>query len=42
VLETAISPTWNDVGMLAAIAGSRTVLNFFLEKDIERYVERKA
>ena len=42
VLETAISPTWNDVGMLAAIAGIRTVLNFFLEKDIERYAERKA
>jgi uncharacterized membrane protein len=39
VLETAISPTWNDVGMLASIAGIRTVLNYFLEKDIERYVE---
>ena len=42
VLETAISPTWNDVGMLASIAGIRTVLNFFLEKDIERYAEQKA
>jgi uncharacterized membrane protein len=39
VLETAISPTWNDVGQLAAIAGVRTVLNYFLEKDIEKYAE---
>ena len=37
VLRTAISPTWDDVGKLAAIAAIRTVLNFFLEKDIEKY-----
>jgi uncharacterized membrane protein len=37
VLQTAISPTWDDVGKLAAIAAIRTVLNFFLEKDIEKY-----
>jgi uncharacterized membrane protein len=37
VLRTAISPTWDDVGMLAAIAAIRTGLNFFLEKDIEKY-----
>jgi uncharacterized membrane protein len=42
VLETAISPTWNDVGMLASIAGIRTILNYFLEHDIERYAEQKA
>jgi uncharacterized membrane protein len=41
VLETAISPSWHDVGMLASIAGIRTMLNFFLEKDIERYAEQK-
>ena len=34
---TAISPTWDDVGKLAAIAAIRTALNFFLEKDIEKY-----
>jgi uncharacterized membrane protein len=39
VLETAISPNWNDVGQLAAIAGIRTVLNYFLEKDIDKYGE---
>jgi uncharacterized membrane protein len=40
VLRTAISPSWDDVGMLAAIAAIRTVLNYFLEKDIEKYAER--
>jgi len=39
VLQTAVSPTWDDVGKLAAIAGVRTFLNYFLEKDIEKYVE---
>jgi uncharacterized membrane protein len=35
IARSAIAPTWNDIGQLAAIAGIRTVLNFFLEKDIE-------
>jgi uncharacterized membrane protein len=39
VLRTAISPSWDDVGMLGAIAAIRTVLNYFLEKDIEKYAE---
>ena len=42
VLRTAISPTWDDVGMLAAIAAIRTVLNYFLEKDIEKFMERQS
>jgi uncharacterized membrane protein len=37
VLRTAISPTWDDVGQLAAIAAIRTGLNYFLEKDIDKY-----
>ena len=37
VLRTAITPTWDDVGQLAAIAPIRTFLNFFLERDIEKY-----
>lgn len=39
VLRTAISPTWDDVGQLAAIAAVRTALNYFLEKDIDKYGE---
>src|SRR5262245_21305422 len=34
VVRTAISPTWTDIGQLGAIAAIRTVLNYFLEKDI--------
>ena len=34
VLETAVAPTWDDIGQLAAIAGIRTALNFFLEKEL--------
>lgn len=34
VVRTAISPTWNEIGQLAAIALIRTFLNHFLEKDI--------
>lgn len=37
IVRTAISPTWNEIGQLGAIAGIRTFLNYFLEKDIERY-----
>jgi uncharacterized membrane protein len=41
VLRTAISPTWDDVGKLAAIAAIRTVLNYFLEKDIEKFAREQ-
>ena len=34
VLETAVAPSWDDIGKLAAIATIRTVLNFFLEKEL--------
>jgi uncharacterized membrane protein len=39
IIRTAIAPSWNDIGQLAAIATIRTVLNHFLEKDIEKYGE---
>src|SRR5215813_696895 len=41
VIRTAISPTWTDIGQLGAIAGIRTVLNYFLKKDIEEFEEYK-
>jgi uncharacterized membrane protein len=41
VLRTAISPTWDEVGQLAAIAAIRTVLNYFLEKDIEKFAREQ-
>lgn len=42
IVRTAISPSWNDIGQLAAIATIRTVLNYFLEKDIERFENHEA
>ena len=35
VLRTAVSPTWNDIGQLAAIAALRTLLNYFLAREIQ-------
>ena len=34
IIRTAISPSWNDIGQLGAIAVIRTFLNYFLERDI--------
>jgi uncharacterized membrane protein len=34
IVNSVISPTWNDIGQLAAIAVIRTFLNYFLERDI--------
>ena len=34
ILRTAVAPTWNDIGKLAVIALVRTMLNYFLAKDI--------
>ena len=34
VLRTAISPSFEEIGKLAAIAAIRTVLNYFLNREI--------
>lgn len=36
ILRTAVAPTWDDIGKLAAIATIRTVLNYFLEKELRQ------
>ncbi len=36
ILRTAVSPTWNDLGQLAAIVVLRTILNYFLQNEIDR------
>ena len=36
ILRTAISPTWEDIGQLGAIVGIRTVLNFFLTRELKQ------
>ena len=41
ILRTAITPTWAEIGQLAAIATIRTLLNYFLQKEIDRAAQRQ-
>lgn len=41
ILRTAIAPTWDEIGKLAAIAALRTLLNYFLQKEIEQNSRRE-
>jgi uncharacterized membrane protein len=36
VIRSIVSPTWEDIGQLGAIAVIRTFLNYFLEHDLEK------
>ncbi len=37
LLRTAVAPTWEDIAKLAVIATIRTMLNYFLAKDIAAF-----
>jgi uncharacterized membrane protein len=39
IIRSAIAPTWEQIGMLGAVAFIRTFLNYFLEKDVEKLSE---
>ncbi|RYF85912.1 MAG: DUF1622 domain-containing protein [Chitinophagaceae bacterium] len=41
ILATAIAPTWDDIGKLAAIATLRTALNYFLERELKSTVTKR-
>ena len=41
ILKTAVAPTWDDIGMLAAIAVLRTALNYFLERELRNAENRQ-
>ena len=41
IVRTVVSPTWEQLGQLASIAFIRTFLNYFLEKDLEKYSKQK-
>ena len=36
-MRTAVAPTWEDISKLAVIATIRTMLNYFLAKDIAAF-----
>jgi len=42
IVRTAIAPSWTEIGQLGAIAVIRTFLNYFLERDVERYGEEQS
>ena len=36
ILKTAVAPTWQDIGQLAAIIAIRTVVNFLLAWELDK------
>lgn len=42
VLATAVAPSWDDIGKLAAIAVLRTALNYFLGKELKEINHHQA
>jgi len=42
IVESAFSPSWDEIGRLAAIAVIRTFVNFFLERDLAEEEKREA
>ena len=41
ILSTAIAPSWEQIGKLAAIAAIRTVLNYFLTRELVNEQKRE-
>lgn len=41
ILRTTVAPNWEEIGMLASIIAIRTVLTYFLIRDIARDLERR-
>ncbi|GBF06544.1 hypothetical protein DAERI_090130 [Deinococcus aerius] len=42
ILRTAVAPNWDDIGKLAAIAGIRTALNYFLQREVREAEGQRA
>ena len=41
IVESAIAPSWEDIGKLGAIAAIRTFLSYFLDRDMEAIRARR-
>lgn len=41
IIETSITPSWEEIAKVGAIAVIRTFLNFFLERDLDEVRERE-
>ena len=42
ILRTVVTPTWNDIVLLGAIILLRTVLNYFLQRELDAATKRAA
>lgn len=42
IIRSIVSPSWQDIGELGAIAVIRTFLNYFLERDLEQAARAEA
>jgi uncharacterized membrane protein len=40
-VATAVTPTWEAIGVLGAIAGVRTFLNYFLRQEVKELEAEK-
>lgn len=41
ILRTSVAPTWTEIGQLAAIVVLRTLLNYFLQNEIDKAEARE-
>jgi uncharacterized membrane protein len=41
ILATSITPNWDELMRLATVAAIRTLLNFFLERDLSEFRKRQ-
>ncbi|MBE9045692.1 DUF1622 domain-containing protein [Pleurocapsales cyanobacterium LEGE 10410] len=41
IVATAVTPTWESIGLLGAIAGIRTFLNYFLRQEVKELEAEK-
>lgn len=41
ILGTAIAPTWEEIGQVAAIIALRTTLNYFLQREIRELAQER-
>lgn len=41
IVGTLIAPSWHDLGKLAAVAVIRTFLTYFLDRDLDKILERQ-
>lgn len=40
IVESSVMRSWQEIGRLAAVAGVRTFLNYFLDRDLSTVAER--